>query len=221
MYLSRLVLNVEHEQAAVDLDNPYEMHSSLSWLFENPKEERLLWRLEEGTRQDPPYVILQSRHEPNWARMLGRGGWEDYLIEKEHKPYSLAAKLEQGKVYRFRLRVNPTVTKFDEKSGKSKRRGIAEEKAQIAWLERQGVQAGFELLHHQADDGVGVPSVHVLDSRVWKLQRRQSENRVILQTALFQGHLRITNVADFVRSLYSGLGHSKALGLGLLSIARG
>ncbi|GIW29391.1 MAG: CRISPR-associated endoribonuclease Cse3 [Meiothermus sp.] len=221
MYLSKLVLNLKNARARADLENPYEMHSTLCWLFENPKKERFLWRLEEGTRHDPPYVLLQSRTEPAWTRMLGREGWEDYLIEKDHKSYTLISRLNSGRVYRFRLRANPTVTKFDEKSGKSKRRGIAKENEQIAWLERQGVKGGFELLHHDADDGVRIPSVHVLDSRVWKVSKRQTQSHMILRVVLYQGHLRITNTTEFIRLLESGVGHSKALGLGLLSIARG
>ncbi|MEW5935922.1 MAG: type I-E CRISPR-associated protein Cas6/Cse3/CasE, partial [Bacillota bacterium] len=37
---------------------------------------------------------------------------------------------------------------------------------------------------------------------------------------LYEGHLKITDLEVFKRTLATGLGHAKALGFGLLSIAK-
>jgi CRISPR system Cascade subunit CasE len=43
----------------------------------------------------------------------------------------------------------------------------------------------------------------------------------VLQSVLYEGHLKIADLEAFQQTLAAGLGHAKALGFGLLSIGKG
>lgn len=219
MYLSRLLLDPRHKQARTDLANPYQMHATLCWAFrkaerpaEGESEERgrtvepFLWRLEEGKT---PIVLVQSAGQPNWDKLTER--FPGYLQSSpEYKPLPLE-HLQPGQVLRFRLRANPTVTRKDPQNPqKSKRHGLKEVEEQLEWLSRQGRKGGFAVL-----------GAMVAQSERVKMFKHTGGSPIVLQSVLYEGHLRITDLEAFKNTLTGGLGHAKALGFGLLSIARG
>jgi len=212
VYLSKLTLNPRHPQARRDLANPYDMHATLSWAVADREGERLLWRLEGGPRE--AVMLVQSRTSPDWQALFERHPGYAQLDERSPKLFEPA--LKPGQLLRFRLRANPTVTKFDPdpEKGKRKRLGLVKLEDQLAWLHRQGERCGF-----------AVPGAMVSSServRARKPQKDGEEGRVItLQSVTYDGHLRVNEPDAFLAALQSGLGHAKALGFGLLSIAKG
>ena len=198
MYLSKLALNPRNHLARADIANPYKMHQTLSRILEPDKN--YLWRLEDTM------LLVQSELHPDWGKLeLG------YLAApSESKEVNLEMFGNLERPLRFRLTVNPTVTKFDESSGKNKRHGINDLEAQLEWLNRQGKGGGFEIL-----------GAMVSQSERRRIRKLKSDADIILQIVTFDGHLRVTNSSDFTQTLTTGLGHSKALGLGLLSVALG
>jgi CRISPR-associated protein Cas6/Cse3/CasE subtype I-E len=104
---------------------------------------------------------------------------------------------------RWRVLANPTVTR------EGKRYGLTREEEQLAWIARQGERNGFSVLgcERGADE---------------RLQVRQGRggNRITLHTALFEGVLQTDSVELLRQGILNGFGHGKALGLGLLSLAR-
>lgn len=200
MYLSRLVLNPRQPRVRRDLGNPYEMHSTLSWLFEDPKAARPLWRLE-STR--PPVVLLQSVVPPDFGRLLDRDGYEGYLqAPPESKPYRLPERLEVRQVLRFRLEANPTVTR------RGKRHGLRRVEDQLRWLHRQAGKFGFDIL--------GATVSKVERRSFWK---RGSGAPIVLQVVRFDGFLEVVDPERLREAMCRGIGHGKALGCGLLSLA--
>ncbi|RIH85411.1 CRISPR-associated endoribonuclease Cse3 [Meiothermus luteus] len=208
MYLSRLQLNPRHKQARTDLANPYQLHATLCWAFAEPNQAppRFLWRAEEDKT---PTVLVQSIETPNWEKLLQR--FPGYLAHPpEHKPIPLE-HLQPGQVLRFRLRANPTVTRKDpENPEKRKRHGLKKVEEQLEWLRRQGQKGGFEVL-----------GAMIAQSERVRMHKHTEGPPIVLQSVLYEGHLKITDLERFKKTLASGIGHAKALGFGLLSIAKG
>lgn len=212
MFLSRLILDLRSTQARRDLANPYQMHASLCRALAGPDEPvpRFLWRAETMQASEWPKVLLQSPIEPAWERWLGHPALANYLVEPpETKPVSYGA-LSSHQVLRFRLQANPTVTRKDPATQKNKRHGLKTIEEQLEWLGHQGQKSGFEVL-----------GAVVVQSKRLRLSRHDPDRPpIVLQSVLFEGHLRITHLEAFQTTLAHGLGHGRALGFGLLSVAR-
>ncbi|MDX2007840.1 MAG: type I-E CRISPR-associated protein Cas6/Cse3/CasE [Meiothermus sp.] len=201
MFLSKLVLNPGSKQARTDLASPYQLHATLCRAFV-PKDQispRFLWRLEEIKT---PQVLVQSPESPNWEILFQR--FPGYFAQAPgSKPLPLE-HLQPAQTLRFRLKANPTVTK------QSKRHGLKEMAEQLEWLNRQGEKGGFRVL-----------GAMVAQSERVKMHKHASGSPIVVQSVLYEGHLKIADLESFKRTLATGLGHAKALGFGLLSVAKG
>jgi len=135
-------------------------------------------------------------------RPAGSSIREDNLV----LPYRWPATAEER---RFRLRANPTVTKFI--NGKSRRcdvaqcaRNTAEQQERYAdWLRRQGERHGFR-------PGEGGEAIR----KYWRV--RDGKREMSLVVVDFSGELEVTDAAAFRAGVVQGFGHGKAWGLGLL-----
>ncbi len=204
MYLSSLALNQRLRQVRRDLSNPYEMHRTLSWAFAAGPAERpshFLWRVEPTRAGIPPLTLVQSELRPRWDELDER--FVGYLTEVGVKAYGIPDRLRAGQTLRFRLKANPTVTRD------GKRRGLRSHEDQLAWLRRQGDRHGFSVL------GCIVSSPGFLRAR----QERGAGQVITVQVVTYDGHLRVDDPARLRAAIVAGLGHAKALGLGLVSVA--
>jgi len=206
MYLSKLTLDPQHPQARRDLSSPYEMHRTLTRAFAPDAQSpppRFLWRLESGRDTRPAATVLvQSDSAADWSVLTAMPGYAPQV--QGNKPVDLERLIDRpGRQFRFRLLANPTVTRD------GKRHGLTREEDQLDWLTRQGVNYGFGLC----------ACLRLGNGRI---QTRQSNpgRRITLQSVLFEGTLEVRDVARLCAGVSSGLGHGKALGLGLLSLAR-
>lgn len=206
MYLSKLVLDPRHPQVRRDLANAYEMHRSLCRAFApaaDAQPMRFLWRLESGgpeLRQDDAVVLVQSATQGNWGSLAQQ---PDYA-HTVYPSVECSRLLADRRSYRFRLLCNPTVTRA------GKRFGLMREAEQLAWLERQGRAHGFEALR-----------VEVARSERIAFRQGRGGNRITLQIVQFEGILQATDLEKLGSAWCNGIGHAKALGLGLgmLSLA--
>lgn len=205
MYLSRLTLDPRHPHVRRDLGNRYEMHRTLTRAYapdETTTPHRFLWRLESSPFDAGSAVLLvQSEIRADWTPLAANTGYALEVIG--NKPVDLDRLIQPDIRYRFRLQANPTVTR------NGKRYGLVKEEDQLAWLERQGLGHGFKVLA-------------TMRAECERLQARQTSagRRITLQSALFEGHLEPTDPTLLRHAVLSGLGHGKAWGLGLLSVAR-
>ncbi|GAB6049887.1 type I-E CRISPR-associated protein Cas6/Cse3/CasE [Hydrogenophilus islandicus] len=203
MFLSKLTLDPRDPKARRDLADAYEMHRTLARAFapdEQTPPAQFLWRLEPRTDYRPSTVVLvQSEQPADWSFLNANPA---YHIEG-NKAFDLQTFIQPSARYRFRLLANPTVTRL------GKRYGLTGEEAQKAWLTRQGERYGFSVLG----------CVRLAEGR---LQVRQSRtgHRITLHTVLFEGLLQVESADALRLGVRNGLGHGKAFGLGLLSLAR-
>jgi len=212
VYLSRLVPNLRSFAARRDLASAYELHASLCRAFAAPDKAvpKFLWRLEPPQKYTLPTVLVQSTGLPGWEA-FATDKFKDYFVGlPETKPIPLG-HLQSAQMLRFRLKANPTVTRIDpDNPAKRKRHGLKDVETQLEWLSRQGQKGGFTVL-----------GAMVAQSERVQMVKHKGGNPITVQSVLYEGHLKVTDLETFRQTLASGLGHAKALGFGLLSVARG
>lgn len=203
MYLTRLRLDPAHPQARRDLASAYDMHRTLARVY-SPDEPgppaRFLWRLELPTRHDaPPTVLVQAAMQGRWSAIDAMAGYA--LSVEADKRVDTDALVGNGRHYRFRLLANATVTRA------GKRYGLHDDAALRSWFERQAGQHGFGVL------------ALAIDRQPRRMVARKGDRGIVLDCARFEGHLRCDDAPALRRALVAGIGHGKAFGMGLLSIA--
>jgi CRISPR system Cascade subunit CasE len=199
MYLSRLTLDLEHGQVRRDLANRYDLHATLCWSFPDRQQAHPLWRIELTRPGEPPRLLVQSLAPPEWERLAARH--RGYFVACASKPLTLPQQLRAGQRFRFRLEANPTVTRA------GKRHGLWQLDEQLAWLDRQGERGGF-----------AVESAVVTREDRLVLRKHDQAQRIILHAVLFDGNLLVRDAERLRQTLAHGIGHGKAMGLGLLSL---
>lgn len=204
MYLSRLTLDPQHPQARRDLADAYDMHRTLSRAFAadaTAAPARFLWRLE--TTSDAlaaSTVLVQSAVQADWEVIHHLNGYTVKLEGNKH--VDLNQLVQTGRRYRYRLLANPTITRA------GKRYGLTQEAEQLAWFARQSDKNGFQPL-----------ACLRMGNALLRAHRSKSGDRITLQTVLLEGVLQASDALALQQALRQGLGHGKAMGLGLLSLA--
>ena len=206
MYLTRLRLEPRSAQARRDLSDAYQMHKTLARAFvadEHSRPERFLWRLEaSGHDWSSPVVLVQSSAAANWQPLIEL---PQYLkADPETKAVRPDQLVQAQADYRFRLLANPTMTHD------GKRRGLAAEDEQLAWLSRQGEKHGFDI------------RAALVSATDLARMRKDSQSMQIMQIrrACFEGVLHVRQPQSLIEALGAGIGPAKAFGCGLLSLAR-
>jgi CRISPR system Cascade subunit CasE len=224
MFLSRIHLNPRCREARRDLANPYDLHSTLCRAFSKSDRKcpggEFLWRLEpESDLREctHPRILVQSQSLPAWSRI----GIKNWLAEEPDSPIDLSVKLKLSSLkvggrYRFRLRANPCVTR------NGKRQGLLRPEEQEAWIVRQGErQHGFSLPSLSSFDFDESVASRV-DVRISQEQMLRGKKRdgaeIRAYSVLYDGILTISDTEKFRLALQKGIGHGKAMGLGLLSV---
>jgi CRISPR system Cascade subunit CasE len=220
VFLHRIHLDPRCREARRDLSDPYQLHSTLCRAFSAPdrkcSEGAFLWRLEpESDLVGIPRILVQSRIIPDWSG-IGVQGWlanADPAINLNDRLQ--LGSLRSGQCFRFRLRANPCVTR------NGKRLGLLRLEEQESWIERKGARHGFTVMR-RTDFDLLEPSQERIDVRISQDQmsrgRRHSGNDIRVFSVLYDGMLTVSEPDSFREALQDGIGHGKAMGLGLLSV---
>lgn len=194
------------------------MHSTLCRAFAPPQTRcapgEVLWRSEPESGPDGSAIVLvQSTSRAVWER-VGVAGW----LARVDPPVDLTLRLglerlTAGTRFRYRLRANPCVTRDH------KRLGLMQREDQEQWLVRQGRRCGFQVPAHSWSKGANPrPDVSITQERMLR-GRQRSGNGIRVWSVMYDGSLEVTEPVLFITALRTGIGHGKAMGLGLLSIA--
>ncbi|MDO8369805.1 MAG: type I-E CRISPR-associated protein Cas6/Cse3/CasE [Candidatus Nitrotoga sp.] len=221
MFLHRIHLDPRCREARRDLSDPYQLHSTLCRAFSPPDkkcpEGEFLWRLEPET--DPagcPRILVQSKSIPDWAGVSVQGWLANADSAIDLKDRLKLDSLKAGQRFRFRLRANPCMTR------EGKRQGLLRTDEQEAWLERKGKQHGFSLPQLASFDFSEAPQERI-DVRISQEQmlrgKQHTGNGIRVYSVLYDGILMVTEPDNFRTALQTGIGHGKAMGLGLVSVA--
>jgi CRISPR system Cascade subunit CasE len=231
MYLTRFQINPARRGARKLLSSPHVMHAAVLAGFPDPAVTgtttagptaigpgggRILWRLDQHT---PPQVSLYiaSPTEPDLTHLVEQAGWP--TTNTWHtRPYTpFLTSLRPGQQWAFRLTANPVRYGNPPKNAPNptqrQRFGHVTATQQQQWLLDRAERAGFRLTTNTS--GETELTVHNRATHTF----RRGTGTVTLRTATFDGRLEVTD-ADVLRTvLTGGLGHAKAYGCGLLTLA--
>lgn len=206
MFLHRIHLDSRCREVRRDLADPYEMHSTLCRAFMTPETKcpqgTFLWRLEPEKSDNGFFkVVIQSKQLPDWSRI----NIAEWFAEEPAPPLDLTVRLRldsliEGRRFRYRLRANPSVCR------NGKRLGLFTADKQIAWLYRKGEQNGFSLI-----------TIHRSEERMLSGKVRNGYP-IRVFSVLYDGIMAVTDAKFFQIAIAGGIGHAKAMGLGLLSV---
>lgn len=232
-YLSRIWLNPLRTGAQRILRNPQVLHAAvLGGLSRQPVSERVLWRLD----LDSPHrasVLALTQSRPSWEHLVEQAGWpaaeEPQALVRPYEP--LLDKVVRGREFAFRLRANPVATtrapaqpspSQRARLGASPRpRGVRVPHRTVAhqlqWVVERFPRWGFVV---PGVEGVG-PAVRLSarERLVFSKSGDEGPRRVVLETATYEGRLRVEDTDAARASLVSGVGPGKAYGCGMLTLA--
>lgn len=195
MYISKITLNPAHRLVLRDLRNRYQLHQTLANVI--PQH---LYRLEQ--KPGDLHILMQSPGPPNFSNLP-----YNYALGTEARPWE--PTLQSGDVLAFKITANPVINRTVKHGNRNNRQKIDP----LLWLKHRGQLHGFEMLaateltpvdtlrvSKNMEEGVG-------DKRHWTIS-----------TVTLAGTLRITDLEKFMAAVMNGVGHSKHLGQGLLSV---
>lgn len=226
MYLSRLRIDLRGRDALRLVSSPYRTHAAIEGSFtrdavRRSDDGRILWRLDPvpGDGQSA-WLYVVSPDRPDRA-CVAHGFSPQWAYDLQTRRYDrLLDYVREGQTWQFRLKANPCYSASvsrgqaskDELEGK--RYGHVTVDQQLRWLLDRTAKCGFEI----PDGDAGAPMVVVSERR-----REQYVHRgdlVTVDTATYDGALRVTD-ADLLRhALGFGIGREKGFGCGLITLAR-
>ncbi len=244
MFLTRFYLDPRSRAGASALASPQRLHAIIEGALDqgdepNKSDGRSLWRLD---RDDPaaPTLWIVSPSKPDLGKFADQAGkGDDGRPVYQSKDYTqFLERLREGQVFAFRLAANAARSgKRSAESERSQRFGHVTPSQQMAWLEQRSAKHGFSIppLRSSSRDGglssngfapngtdvQGGPAVE-LDALVSGRHRsvfRRQEGRVTIVTTEFMGHLQVVDAKALRRTLTNGIGHARAYGCGLLTLA--
>lgn len=207
MYLSQLILDPRSRSVMNDLADPYQLHRTLMVGFPPnlPKDERVLYRVEQQHKIPYLSILVQSGILPDWHYLIERGY---LLLPASVKTFDLHP--DTGQIFRFRLLANPTKRLKSNRDGNGPRVGLLRSEEQLAWLERKASQNGFHVLD--------VQSLKIIQPEAIK-HEKSKVHHINCEAVRFDGLLQVVNPELFSVGLVSGIGSGKGFGFGLLSLA--
>lgn len=218
MYLTRFRLNPARRGARKLLGSPHAMHAAVragfvtDEAYERPGR-RTLWRLDSPAPGSATLYIV-SPGEPDLTHLVEQAGWPTTATWETRAYGGLLESLENKQRWAFRLTANPVRSgRQTQDSKQTQRYGYLREAEQAQWLMDRAVRHGFTV--PEQSDGTPNLTLHQRQTLTFK----RGAGTVTLATATFDGILEIADVTAFRSALTGGIGHGKAYGCGLLTLA--
>ncbi|MBW4722317.1 type I-E CRISPR-associated protein Cas6/Cse3/CasE [Saccharothrix obliqua] len=216
MHLTRFQINAARRASRSLLASPQKLHAAVMSAFPpsapTPADGRVLWRVDRNQHQVLLYLV--SPHRPDLTHLVEQVGWPTTHTWDTRDYQPLLDRIKPGQQWAFRLKANPVGNRRKTSdSPRSQRFGHVTVAQQTDWLLTRAERHGFAVTlgEHKEPD----VAVRGREQLVFK---RQSAD-VTLSTAVFEGHLEVTD-ADLLRAtLINGIGPAKGYGCGLLTLA--
>ncbi|GIJ52215.1 type I-E CRISPR-associated protein Cas6/Cse3/CasE [Virgisporangium aliadipatigenens] len=218
MFLTRFTVDPNRRGARKLLASPQAMHAAVRAAFTTPEDHdrpgaRTLWRLD-ATTAETLYLYIVSPGQPDLAHLVTQAGHTSGEAWATRPYQGLLDSLKPGQRWAFRLTANPAHSGRKTAEAKETQRfGLLRPAEQQQWLADRAERCGFAL----APQTDGQPNLTV--HRRQTLSFRRGAGTVTLTVATFDGILDITDAQAFRKTLTAGIGHAKAYGCGLLTIA--
>lgn len=210
LYLTRIPLNLGSHEVRSELSNRYSLHQTLTRVFAEPGESRILYRVEDDASLNP-YILVQSSVQPDLAAFYSNYVARSGQVETRDIT-SLIDRFEVGRRFRFRIAINPTTQGRKIQGGREIefRRVLHKNTEAISWFAGMGERRGFAL---PLSDPFNEPTM----KKLAMFRGKSPKERVAV--SLIDGVLEVTNPQAFAAAFVAGIGKAKIYGLGMLSLA--
>lgn len=211
--LSRLVLPSANPTVRRRLSNRQVLHAIVEAASAagTVDEGRTLWRIDGGAPKFQLYVVAPGPIDAE--HLAGEFGLEASDVQmRDYGP--VLSRLARGQEWRFRFRGNPSRSVARE-GRHSTRVALRGEPRQVQWLVERSNNWGFSIPTNR----LGVPEVITREVDEASFVKGASGHRVTLAGVTFDGVLRIEEPQALAASLTGGMGHGRAYGLGLMTLA--
>lgn len=222
MYLTRFHFSARSQSGQKYLRNPGRIHAAVYKSLPDPVcidgKSRPLWRVD---LNDPakPVLWVVSGDKPNLDELAKEAGRIVDGRAYETRSYTtLLDQLAEGQRYAFRFAGNPVHSaRKSPESEKTQRFGHVTVAQQTEWFCRRAEVNGFKFV----EDAAGELAIGVVGRRreVFFGSEEKGRHRVVISVAEFAGQLEVTDVELFRNALTTGIGHARAYGCGLLTVA--
>lgn len=223
MYFSRIQL--QPDLAVRDLPqavtSPYQQHKLIWRMYADHKDRKrdFVYRQDQMSDGRPSFYVVSKRkpEDPD----------DIWLLEtKDYQP-----AIRQGDMLRFSVRVNPVVSRSDNKIAK-RHDVVMDRKRKLGWKElsienKPGLQeviyqAGLEWLQKRAPShGFEILPDHLrIEGYATHKFFKSPGTSVTISTLDFQGVMQVTDPEKLIRTLFDGIGPAKGFGCGLLMVRR-
>ncbi|WP_327651993.1 type I-E CRISPR-associated protein Cas6/Cse3/CasE [Micromonospora aurantiaca] len=218
MFLTRFQINPARRGARKLLGSPQAMHAAVRAAFAAPEDyerdgARTLWRLDAQV-STTVYLYITSPGRPDLTHLVEQAGWPttDAWVTRDYG--GLLDSLRPGQDWAFRLTANPVHSgRKTADSKETQRFGRLREEDQVNWLMSRAADRGFRVATQQD----GRPNLRLHHSQTLNFKRGLT--KVTLATVTYDGILQVADAEAFRRALRGGIGHGKAYGCGLLTLA--
>ncbi|HEX6498468.1 MAG TPA: type I-E CRISPR-associated protein Cas6/Cse3/CasE [Micromonosporaceae bacterium] len=218
MFLTRFQINPARRGARKLLSSPQAMHAAVRAAFAATEDHeqggtRTLWRLD-TVAPATVYLYIVSPGRPDLTHLVEQAGWPTTQTWVTRSYDTLLNSLRVGQQWAFRLTANPTHSGRKTADSKDTQRfAYIREEEQATWLADRAPRHGFVLATQQD----GQLNLRLHHRRTQTFKRGAAD--VTLASVVYDGVLEITDTHAFRRALTSGIGHAKAYGCGLLTLA--
>jgi len=175
------------------------------------EENGFLFRIDPSKRGEAA-ILVQSAVDPDWDYAFHNA---EHFLAASTQVKHVDASFEEGQSFRFRLMANPT-RKIDTKSGsdgarRNGKRVPVHVDQLFSWLSGKSEVSGFKV----AEETTTIQS----DYAYFRKSRTDDKETARLRTVRYDGLLEVSDREQFRKSVVAGIGSSKSMGFGLLSIA--
>ncbi|AMB99973.1 type I-E CRISPR-associated protein Cas6/Cse3/CasE [Aerococcus urinaehominis] len=208
MYLSRVKIDTNNRQKIRDLTHVGAYHNWVEQAFPDEMaagvRSRKLWRIDHVAGQD--YLLVVSEQQPDLA-LLERYGVPGSAETKVYDQF--LDQLYDGQKLRFRVTLNPVISKSRAASGQRGRvMPHVTVDHQMNFLKARAEKNGFHLSENE---------FYIKDSG-FVLFKKTGQRDLRLTKVTYEGLLTISDLDQFKTSLTQGFGKKKAYGFGLLTV---
>lgn len=208
MYISQVEIDLNNRRKIRDLTHLGAYHNWVEMSFPeeiNKKERsRKLWRIDRiGERT---FLLIVSEVKPD-LKALEKYGVENTAKTKDYEKF--LEKLKEGQTLRFRVALNPVISKMDENTkGRGKIYPCYNIEDQRKFFLDRSLKNGFEL---KDEDFQIVERAH-------PLLRKRGMKHVKLNKVVYEGKIKIKDREKFIKTLKEGIGREKAYGFGMMTV---
>lgn len=200
MYLSRIFLDTRRAETAKAMVCLSKFHGAVESCFKGERQHAL-WRIDHSTGKTQ--LLIVSKDKPDLTNIFSQFGLDGTVPASLLYDTFLNA-IAEGKLYRFRIKVNPTV-KVKGKRVPMVLCGRALHGDAEGWLCKRLQERGFCDV-----------SAKMVEHRSVSFQSKGS--RIEFLAVTFEGIVRISNDVEARKLMTCGLGHEKAFGCGLMTL---